>query len=276
VTLPDPRGRASAPSGVGRRACFPFLVVAAMLGPLAVACGYPLSADELALTPSPSSSDTGTFGQPAVPLAAAAATVERGPSPVTAETGIAPAAATATATLVPISRAQPTATASPRPPAATSTAPSSTPTPPPPSATAVASAGGPGPAGGAQAQQAIEIINRIRAQANLSQLAVSPVLMQAAQDYARLLGERNWWGHDGPDGSSPQARIARAGYSGYMKGEALSAGQNNAQAAVDAWMGSPAHRLIIYEPAAVEIGMGYFETSGASYCCYWVLVTGVP
>jgi uncharacterized protein YkwD len=141
----------------------------------------------------------------------------------------------------------------------------------------VASAGGSsGTSGGAQAQQAIEIINRIRAQANLSQLAVSPVLMQAAQDYARLLGERNWWGHDGPDGSSPQARIARAGYSGYMKGEALSAGQNNAQAAVDAWLGSPAHRLIIYEPAAVEIGMGYFETSGASYCCYWVLITGVP
>jgi uncharacterized protein YkwD len=124
--------------------------------------------------------------------------------------------------------------------------------------------------------EVIRLINEYRVSNGRNPLAANASLNAAAGGYARLLGEWNFFGHDGLDGSSPQSRIAAAGYGGRFKGEALSAGQTSAQAAVVAWLNSPAHAAIIFDPSAVEVGVGYHYAGGSAYGHYWVFVTGAP
>ncbi|MGE5695929.1 MAG: CAP domain-containing protein [Candidatus Sericytochromatia bacterium] len=78
-------------------------------------------------------------------------------------------------------------------------------------------------------------------------------LTAAAQLHALDIIKNGVDGHVGSDGSSPQDRIAAAGYSqtGYT-GEIVYWGTGSlatAQAALDLWMQSPAHRAIILDCA---------------------------
>jgi uncharacterized protein YkwD len=91
-------------------------------------------------------------------------------------------------------------------------------------------------------------VNRLRQTCGV--IGDDPVLTVAAQRHANdmlMSGER---GHIGSDGSSPQARIADAGYNartGYT-GEIVYWGTGSAAtpgAALDLWMESPPHRAII-------------------------------
>ena len=87
---------------------------------------------------------------------------------------------------------------------------------------------------------------------------------------------RERFAHDGIDGSSPQSRIKAAGYTGRFKGEALAAGQSSAQSALNTWLNSPAHRDILMDRSAVDVGIGYYSKPGTTYTTYWVLVSGTP
>jgi uncharacterized protein YkwD len=126
------------------------------------------------------------------------------------------------------------------------------------------------------AVQAVNLINQQRASRGLRALNASPSITAAAGAYARLMAEKNWFGHDGPDGSTPQSRLTASGYTGSFKGEALAAGQSTAESAVAAWLASPAHAAIVLSPDAVDIGIGVYYRGGSAYGSYWVLTTGVP
>jgi uncharacterized protein YkwD len=126
------------------------------------------------------------------------------------------------------------------------------------------------------ASQALQLVNTYRASAGLKPLRASGAINADATSYAKLLGDKNFFAHDGLDGSSPSSRLAAAGYTGRFKGEALAAGQSSAQGALTTWLNSPAHRDIVLDPSAVDIGLGYYNKPGSSYTNYWVLVTGVP
>jgi uncharacterized protein YkwD len=43
---------------------------------------------------------------------------------------------------------------------------------------------------------------------------------------------------------------------------------------LNTWLNSPAHRDIIMDRNAVDVGIGYFSKSGTTYTTYWVLMTG--
>ena len=81
-------------------------------------------------------------------------------------------------------------------------------------------------------------------------IADDPRLTVAAQRHANDMLKNGVDGHIGSDGSSPQARIADAGYTrtGYT-GEIVYWGTGvlaaTPTAALDAWMNSPPHRAII-------------------------------
>jgi uncharacterized protein YkwD len=90
------------------------------------------------------------------------------------------------------------------------------------------------------------------------------------------MGDKNYFAHDGLDGTTPSSRVASAGYKGRFKGEALAAGQASADGALNTWLGSPAHAAILLDSSAVDVGIGYYNKPGSSYSYYWVLVTGVP
>ena len=90
-------------------------------------------------------------------------------------------------------------------------------------------------------------VNRLRQTCGV--IGDDPRLTVAAQRHANDMLKNGVDGHIGSDGSSPQARIADAGYTatGYT-GEIVYWGTGSAatpSAALDLWMGSPAHRTII-------------------------------
>lgn len=77
-----------------------------------------------------------------------------------------------------------------------------------------------------------------------------PNLTAAAQRHANDMLRTGVDGHIGSDGSSPGVRIADAGYAGGYTGEIVYWGTGSAAspaAALDWWMGSPAHRAIIMD-----------------------------
>jgi uncharacterized protein YkwD len=119
-------------------------------------------------------------------------------------------------------------------------------------------------------------LNLVRKNNGRSELRLNALLTAAANKYARFMAERNFFAHDGVDGSTPQGRVVAAGYSGDFKGEALAAGQTSVESAISTWMTSPSHAAILLDPAAVEVGIGYFYLGGSHYGHYWVLVTGIP
>ena len=90
-------------------------------------------------------------------------------------------------------------------------------------------------------------VNRLRQ--TCAAIGDDPRLTLAAQRHANDMLKTGVDGHTGSDGSSPQARIADAGYTqtGYT-GEIVYWGTGSAAtptAALDLWMKSPSHRAII-------------------------------
>jgi uncharacterized protein YkwD len=107
-------------------------------------------------------------------------------------------------------------------------------------------------------------------------LRLNAILTNGATEFAGYMGTAGFFGHDGPDGSTPASRSAATGYSGGWNGEALSAGQPTPQTALNALLASPPHAAILLDPKSVEVGIGYAFVSGSRYLHYWVVMTGIP
>jgi len=90
-------------------------------------------------------------------------------------------------------------------------------------------------------------VNRLRQACGV--IRDDPRLTAAAQRHANDMLKTGVNGHIGSDGSSPQARIADAGYTkARYTGEIVYWGTGSAatpSVALDSWMGSPPHRAII-------------------------------
>lgn len=154
----------------------------------------------------------------------------------------------------------PTATATPKPLQQPTVAPTAEPVSQPANYTADLLAG----------------LNAARQQEGLPALTPNASLAAAAGAYAQYMAQANFFGHFGPDGSSPRSRIAAAGFGGFYKGEALSAGQTSPSAASQALLASPAHAAILLERTSVGVGVGYYYSPSSYYKHYWVVVTANP
>lgn len=90
-------------------------------------------------------------------------------------------------------------------------------------------------------------VNRLRQ--TCGPISDDPRLTEAAQRHADDMLRNGVGGHVGSDGSSPQARIAEAGYTRTRStGEIVFWGTGSAatpEEALDMWMQSPPHRAII-------------------------------
>jgi uncharacterized protein YkwD len=147
-----------------------------------------------------------------------------------------------------------------------------------PSATATATPSPPaGASNGSIASDFLGLLNAERARNGLGPLSMNPNLSTAATNYARYMATANFFGHDGPDGSSPVRRVDATGYPGTWRGETLAAGQASAALAFDVWWNqSPPHHAILSDPTATEIGVGYYFGGSSFYGHYWVVETGHP
>lgn len=237
---------------------------------LVVACGVPITAAEISATAEVEQS-AGVQGGQREQSFSSSEGIDTTPAPA------APASATnatPSPALAVIGTAEPTPTPEPDDTPAPPETVTASPTPAPPSSTPTAAPSVSPTPDDNFPQRLVALLNQLRADRGLTALRIDPNLTKAAQGYAQYMAENNYFGHTGLDGSTPNSRMIAAGYTAGCKGEAISAGQTTPDAALNAWLRSPAHFTILMEPEAIDIGLGYFFRAGTIYGHYWVLNTG--
>ena len=128
--------------------------------------------------------------------------------------------------------------------------------------------------------QLLSFLNGARLDQGLAPLGLSERLSAAAQRHAEDLVTERALSHAGADGSTPEQRVARAGYAAWILpdgstaiAESLWSGSGSAEDATNAFMNDEASRSQILSTIYREIGVGVAEDSeGVRYV---VLVFGV-
>lgn len=131
------------------------------------------------------------------------------------------------------------------------------------------------PEGTTPAEQLYGYLNDVRAQFNLPPLAYNYELSVAAQghaaDKARLPDEP----HTGTDGTIPAERLLRSGYRGGYAGEATAWGFTDARLAVEFWMNSEPHRVLLLNRNSNEVGVGFAQDYNSRNIWHWTADFGV-
>ena len=137
----------------------------------------------------------------------------------------------------------------------------------------------------AVAERVLALVNGARAQARwcgldryeaARPLALSSLLNDAAAAHARDMATRGSLGHRGSDTSAPSDRITRTGYRWQASGENLAAGQRDPDAAVAAWLQSPAHCATLMNPHFTETGVAFALAPSKNPAIYWTQVFAAP
>jgi uncharacterized protein YkwD len=105
------------------------------------------------------------------------------------------------------------------------------------------------------------LVNGLRADRGLRRLRAQRQLASAARFHSRDMVGHKYFDHHGSRGDDLATRLRHAGYFAShptaSASEALAWGTNaSAQDLVDALMASPAHRSLLLDPSAREIGLG--------------------
>lgn len=123
----------------------------------------------------------------------------------------------------------------------------------------------------------LSLINNVRAKGcncgSTKMPAVDPLtwniyLELAAAKHSKDMQARKYFNHTSPNGSTPQTRIADAGYKASWSGENIASGPATEQAVVDGWLKSEGHCMNImsanYKDFAVaRVGNIWTQTFGA-------------
>lgn len=134
-------------------------------------------------------------------------------------------------------------------------------------------------------QAMLEAVNVFRGEARQcgSQLfqAVSPMswnceLKTAALNHSRDMANKNFFGHQGSDGSSAGDRMSAAGYVWSAWGENVAAGYYSVSSVMQGWIGSPGHCANLMNPNFTNLGAAKFSNPDSNYNVYWTQVFGRP
>jgi uncharacterized protein YkwD len=120
-----------------------------------------------------------------------------------------------------------------------------------------------------QAEQLFVYINEARSFFNLRPLTYVHSLSIAAQAHTDDMAAYGYTAHLGSDGSTPAYRLQIAGYTGGYGGEATAWGMSDPIEPVQYWLTSPAHRVILLNPAVSEVGVGFTVDYNAPNVWYW-------
>ena len=121
----------------------------------------------------------------------------------------------------------------------------------------------------------VNLVNGARAEAGLQPLAVNAALTAAALGHSIDMACHGLISHSGSDGSSPQQRIAAAGYFASRSSEIIY-GSGYPQTAFDWWMNDQIHRDEILNPYVTELGVGYAYVKGTSAGGYYTINFASP
>ncbi len=118
-------------------------------------------------------------------------------------------------------------------------------------------------------REILDRINAVRESHGLRELKMSTDLRNAATYHSLSMLEEGYFEHDSKDGTPFVVRLKRfysaAGYDSWMAGENLvyNSAAMTAADAVRAWLGSPAHRENMLDPAWRETGIASAHASSA-------------
>jgi len=131
------------------------------------------------------------------------------------------------------------------------------------------------PTGTTAAEQLYAYINAARAQFALPPLAYGYELSAAAQGHAQDKSLFPTDPHTGSDGTTSAERLLRSGYGGGYAGEATAWGFAEPRLAVEFWMNSDSHRVLLLSRAATDVGVGYVEDYNTANIWHWTAEFGV-
>jgi PKD repeat protein len=130
------------------------------------------------------------------------------------------------------------------------------------------------PAGISPSQQLYLYINEARRQFDLPPLTQIGELTAAAQHHTDDMARFAYTAHSGSDGSFPAERFLWFNYRGGYAGEATAWGFQHPYQAVEFWINSPAHRRIILNQYASQVGVGFTLDYNAPNVWYWTAEFG--
>ncbi|MGP4002002.1 CAP domain-containing protein [Streptomyces sp. 8N706] len=112
--------------------------------------------------------------------------------------------------------------------------------------------------------EVLTLVNRERARAGCRPVTADRKLAGLAEEYSEDMAERHFFDHTDPDGANPWDRAKLLGIGG-LGGENIARGQGDAQAVMDAWMGSPGHRANILNCDYRTLGVGAHFADGGPW-----------
>lgn len=135
------------------------------------------------------------------------------------------------------------------------------------------------------ARRALELVNEARAQPRrcgrtafpaTTPLQASALLTRAALIHAQDMASRNFFEHEGSDGSQVSSRVTRVGYAWRSVGENIAAGPATAESVVDGWLKSPGHCANIMSDKFTEMGIAFATDPKSDAGIYWAQVFARP
>ena len=107
-------------------------------------------------------------------------------------------------------------------------------------------------------------------------LTLSAALHEAALAHSRDMAKRNYFEHEGRNGSQPAERVTRQGYRWRVVGENLAAGIATPEDAVAGWLESPHHCANLMDPRFTQMGVAFAVDSSSDMAIYWTQLFALP
>lgn len=135
------------------------------------------------------------------------------------------------------------------------------------------------------ATEVLRLVNAARGQprrcgsrsfAAVPPLASSAMLNRTALIHAQDMATKNFFEHQGSDGSTVAIRATRVGYNWRSIGENIAAGPTTAEIVVDGWLNSPGHCANIMGQTFTEMGIAFATSTKSDAGIYWAQVLGSP
>lgn len=101
-------------------------------------------------------------------------------------------------------------------------------------------------------------------------------LGETALAHSKDMANKDYFSHQGRDGSQVSDRASRAGYRWQRIGENIAAGQGSAEQVMAGWLASPGHCKNIMNPDFTELGAAYATNPASAATSYWTQVFGTP
>lgn len=104
----------------------------------------------------------------------------------------------------------------------------------------------------------------------------SRALAGAASRHAADMAVRNFFSHNGSDGSDVGQRASAAGYGWTSVAENIAGGPASVAQVMSGWLSSPGHCANIMGTGFRDVGMACVAQAGSRYTRYWSLVLARP